>query len=469
MTVCVICTEKRGTDGKLLAEVGCASGGEWPDVLRQGGFRARDGIMNKVNTSQLNVMLGLVVAFLPATGLANGMRLVSQDAFATGRGEAFVATADNASAIYYNPAGITQLEGTQIRSGIYGLYFDPTYQPPATAPNSGKTYHVKNNLAAAPQTFFTHTFKDSRWSYGLGLYAPFGLGLEWPQDTGFRSVAIESKLTYLRLNPVVAYKITPQLSIAAGVTLNYADLLLEQGLRARELPFQNFFRFQGDGLSVGYNAGILWQPDAKISFGATFRSSTPFTLEGETQFKLQPVIPDTHRDAAADFEFPLSAAVGVSWRPTPKWNIEFDADYADWSSLGTVTIHQATPPPFPVRQDIPFQLQWQPSWLYSFGATRYFDNGWHASVGYTFNQNSVPNAYYSPLVADLDRHFVSAGVGIRGRKYDVDVAYQFGYGPDRTVTGSTPPSQPGQFAGQTADGTYGFISHAIFVTVGIRF
>ena len=425
--------------------------------------------MNKVNAGKLNLLLWLAVVVSPTMTLANGMRLVSQDGFATARGEAFVATADNASAIYYNPAGITQLEGNQFRSGLYGIYLDPTYRPPSTAPNSGKTYHTDNNYAAAPDMFYTHTSAGSRLSYGFGVYAPFGLGLSWPQDTGFRSVGIESKLTYLRVNPVLAFKVTPKLSIGAGLTVNYAKLELEQGLRARARPFENYFRFSGAGWSAGYNAGVLWQPDEKISFGATFRSATSFTLDGETAFILQPVIPATERNASADFEFPLTAAIGVSWRPTPAWNFEFDADYADWSCLGTVTIHQKTPAPFPIRQNIPFHLNWKESWLYSVGATRYFDGGWHASIGYAFNQSSVPDQYYSPLAADLDRHFISAGVGHRGRKYDVDVAYQFGYGPSHTVSGSTPPSQPGQFAGQTADGTYGFISHAILISVGIHF
>jgi hypothetical protein len=91
------------------------------------------------------------------------------------------------------------------------------------------------------------------------------------------------------------------------------------------------------------------------------------------------------------------------------------------------------------------------------------------SAGYVFNENSVPDAYYTPLAADLDRHFFSIGAGRKGRRFDFDVTYQFGYGPARTVTGSKPPSISGVFAGQTADGTYGFISHAVLLTVGMHF
>lgn len=107
--------------------------------------------------------------------------------------------------------------------------------------------------------------------------------------------------------------------------------------------------------------------------------------------------------------------------------------------------------------------------MYEFGVTRYFDKGWHASAGFVFNENSVPNAYYTPLAADMDRYFFSIGAGHRGKRFDFDVAYQFGYGPTHTVTGSTPSTIGGQIAGQTADGKYDFISHAVLVTVGLRF
>ena len=69
----------------------------------------------------------------------------------------------------------------------------------------------------------------------------------------------------------------------------------------------------------------------------------------------------------------------------------------------------------------------------------------------------------------MDRHFFTLGAGHRGRKYDFDVAYQFGYGPARLVTGSLPPSQPGFAAGQNGNGTYDFISHAVLISFGIHF
>ncbi|MGA3284340.1 MAG: outer membrane protein transport protein [Verrucomicrobiota bacterium] len=397
---------------------------------------------------------------------ANGFRLASQDGFATARGEAFVATADNPSAIYYNPAGITQLEGNNLRSGIYGIYLNPSYMPTNGAPNSGNTYHIENKLAAVPQFFYACTPKDWPLSFGLGIYSPYGMSVSWPDGTGFRAVAMSGSLTYIRINPVVALKLAHNLSIGAGVMADYGNMDLEQGMIRDPSP-PNFFRFKGDGWGVGYNLGLLWQPIEQVSIGATFRSSTTITLAGQTEAERLSELHLTYESAQADFTFPLTAVFGISYRPTPKWNLEFDADYTDWSSLGTITIHQAPERSLPNPPTL--ILNWQASWMYEFGVTRYFDDGWHASAGFVFNENSVPNTYYTPLAADLDRYFFSVGAGHKGKRFDFYIAYQFGYGPTHTVTGSQPSTIGGQIAGQTANGNYDFISHAVLVTVGLHF
>jgi long-chain fatty acid transport protein len=400
---------------------------------------------------------------------ANGFLLADQDAFATARGEAFVATADNPSAIYYNPAGITQLEGNNLRSGIYGIYLDPSYNPPGGAPNSGQTYHSSDHFAAAPQIFYTYSPQDSPLSYGLGVYAPYGGSIDWPQDTGFRAVALDGSLTYIRFNPVMALKLASNLSIGGGLMVDYVNMNLEQGLRPFPQP-PNFYLFKGDGWDKGYNLGVLWQPIKQLSVGVTFRSSTTVNLNGHTEFEqVSAGIPYTSLPAHTDFTFPLTAVFGISYRPTPKWNLEFDADYTDWSSFGTITIYQQGKTPLGVAQNPLVTLDWQASWLYEFGVTRFFDHGWHVSAGYVYDENSVPNAYYTPLAADLDRHFFSVGTGFKGKHFDFDVAYQLGYGPAHSVTGSEPSSLSGEIAGQTANGTYHFISDALLVTVGMHF
>src|SRR5260221_11790391 len=126
--------------------------------------------MNKWNRSKLLPMV-LISGVWVGNVFANGFALPDQDAFATARGEAFVATADNASAIYYNPAGIAQLTNNNFRAGIYAIDLDSSYRPPSGASTSGKTYHSSDHFAAVPQFFYAYAPTNLPLSFGLGIYA----------------------------------------------------------------------------------------------------------------------------------------------------------------------------------------------------------------------------------------------------------------------------------------------------------
>ena len=261
---------------------------------------------------------------------------------------------------------------------------------------------------------------------------------------------------------MIGLKLAPNFYIGGGVTVNRADVDLQQGLSP--FPNNDLFRFKGDGWAVGYNLGALWQPHEKVSIGMTFRSSATVDLHGHTTTEMDSVQPTMSSPAQARFPFPLNAVCGISYRPTPDWNLEFDADYTDWSTVGTISIHQSSPSPILPLSTVPFVLNWQPSWLYEFGATRYLGNGWQVSAGYAYNENSVPNAHYTPYIADVDRHFFSLGTGFKGNRFNFDVAYQLGYGPSHRVSGSAL-----SLAGQTADGTYKYLSHVLLLSVGMHF
>ena len=129
---------------------------------------------------KLKTGLLLILSVLsPAVVFGLGIRLPDQDAFATGRGEAFVATADNPSAIYYNPAGITQLDGQNARAGFYGIYLNDHFSGPGTS------LDTKDSVQLAPQLYYTYGFQDVPLTLGLGLYAPYGLSIEWPENAPF--------------------------------------------------------------------------------------------------------------------------------------------------------------------------------------------------------------------------------------------------------------------------------------------
>lgn len=391
---------------------------------------------------------------LAGSAFGIGFRIADQDAFGTARGQAFAATADNPSAIYYNPAGITQLEGLQSRLGVYGIRLETE-----VTLRNGTSFETDNDLQFVPQ--FYSTWKPKNWpvAFGLGT-APYGLGNKYPDDTPIRTVAKEGDIVYMTANPVVAVQLTRSLSIAAGPTINFATVALERGILARG----DRFRFEGEGATAGFNAGILWQPHPKHSFGVKYHSPTRIKFDGDAEVKTDEfevetplgttTIPgtDNREESSGSVSFPQFVVFGYSFRPTPDWNFEINVDWTDWDQLDTVTLRNKETGPV----DVPFN--YRASFMFDFGVTKSFQSGYRVSAGYMFSENSVPEEHFNPTVPDSDRHVVSFGVGRVTDRISWDITYQLAYSEDRRIE-----------VGSIYDGDYQTISHALSISLGYHF
>ncbi|HEY1719550.1 MAG TPA: outer membrane protein transport protein, partial [Verrucomicrobiae bacterium] len=186
------------------------------------------------------------VIIMPGKVGAVGFRLPNQDPEAIARGDAFAATADNPSAIYYNPAGITQLEGQNLRVGIYAISPGIEYKSPG-----GATARADSDFQPVPQVYYTCSFTNVPISVGFGIYAPYGLSLDWGNHAPFNTVAESGSLLYATFNPVIAWRVLPSLSIAAGPTINYSQATFHQAL---DPSGATQFKFKGDDTGFGFNA-----------------------------------------------------------------------------------------------------------------------------------------------------------------------------------------------------------------------
>ncbi len=393
----------------------------------------------------------------PSFAFALGIRLSDQNPEATARGNAFAATADNPSAIYYNPSGIAQLEGTSILLGSYAISVETRVDLDAKGARSFSS--TNDELQFAPQFFATWKPAQIPVAFGFGVYSPFGFSLDYPDDTAFRALAHKGEIEYLTFNPVIAVKVAENFSVGVGVLINYGRATLNRGVLA---PGDEF-RFRGDGTSVGFNAGLLWKPHPMHSFGVNYRSASNIDFDGRSHlfFKgftvptaLGPFqVPglDRNEDARVRFDFPQNVVLGYSFRPAPDWNFEFNYDWTDWNTLNDLVLHQKSG-----NQVLKFD--WKSSAFYEFGVTKKFAHGLRVSGGYIYSENSVPNEFFNPIIPDSNRHILSIGVGQTLDHFAWDIAYQYAFGPDRTVSNGT-----------AADGTYNTDSHAITLSIGYHF
>jgi len=395
------------------------------------------------------LLLGVAVGPCPVFGL--GLALPDQDAFATARGNAFVATANDPAAIFYNPAGISQLEGANVSLGGYGIMLSDRFNGPGGSVNS------KTIWSGVPQVFSTYSLSNYHLSFGLGLYSPYGLRMEWPNTAPFLAAGETGQIDYFTAAGTIAWQVLPTLSIGAGPTLNYSESDLKELVPlAPGYSFVNHFR--GRATAAGYTAGLLFQAAEHHFIGLTYRSATEMNYNGHaTSLDAGPPF-KANTAASADFHFPETLAFGYSYRPSEKWNFEGDLNWTDWSGLKNVPL--VSSPPLPAADTLAFN--WKPSWMLDFGVTRYFGSDWRISGGYMFSENSVPDGNFNPLVPDSDRHIFSIGLGKRCGKFSWDAAYQLGWGPSRSVGSDAT-------AGGLPDGKYQFLSHALTINCGYHF
>jgi long-chain fatty acid transport protein len=381
---------------------------------------------------------------------AVGFRLPNQDPEAIARGNAFVATADNPSAIYYNPAGITQIEGQQVSAGMYLLAPGVDYTSPTGAKAS-----VKSDINAVPQLYYVASPKDIPFSFGLGVYVPYGLSLDWGQNTPFRTLAEKGNVTYVTVNPVVAWKIHKTLSLGIGPTINYSEADFTKGIGF--FPGDQF-RIKGDDIDLGFNAGLRWQPCDMWAFGLNYRYLTTLNYKGTAQTTPTPPYPGP-TSSSASIRFPQFVAAGVSFRPTENWNLEFNVDWTDWDNVNQIVFRSTA------FGDQVLPLNFRSSFMYEFGATRKLPKGYFVSVGYFYSENSSPDANFNPIIPDSDLHLGSVGFGHKGVRWDWAFAYHFGYNPGRVVKNN----QSTSLIGETANGTYRILNHGINLSASYKF
>ncbi len=393
---------------------------------------------------------GLGVGMLSLAGAvlhASGTRIGFKDAFAAARGNAFVATANDPAAIYYNPAGLTQLQGQNVSATAYWVNLNADFQSSVT----GAGASMNRNDVIIPQFYYTWTAPSQSWALGLGFYAPYGFITDWPTTSGFRTFATRNQETYYTLNPVVAWRVSDSFSLGGGLTFNRLKLDLRRGIG---LTPGDQFRFVADGNDVSFNLGLRWQAAEQHAFGISYQHRTTFDISGTAESA--PYYPP--ESASATFPFPDVLIVGYSYRPTPLWNVEANIDWTGWNRLQTVVISKGSGP-----VAVPFN--WKSSCFYELGATRYLDNGWLVSAGYTYSQNSVPDAYWNPAVPDANRQFWCAGVGYVQGPLQLMLSLQRATAPTRTIhTGIVNPVN-----GDSVDGTYGTSINTVSFSLGYHF
>jgi len=404
-----------------------------------------------------------VLTFLrmPSPAYGSGFGIFAQGASAQGQANAVVAHTDGPSAIYFNPAFLNKLLGTQVEAGTTLLFPSRDFRSSTTA-----TTASTEDTLYYPSTFYaSHTFSD-KISAGLGVFNPFGLGTEWSGTWEGRYIATKSKIETFDINPVVSYQITPDLSFAAGLDVILLDASLEKkvNLTPLGLPDANQ-KFKGDGTGVGYNLGIAYNVGHGISLGVSYRSEVEIDVKGNVSFdlptpQLAGTLPNT--GGKTTIILPRQLLAGVAYQANDRLTIETGFRWEDWRSFkeSKVELNQ----PVAGQTTIADPKNWHDTFAVNVGGKYRLNDTFTLLAGYLYGWNAVPDSTFEPSVPDANTHLFCIGTDMEFNKIKLAVSYAYQLQEERSKNNTV-----GAATGGAANGAYNADIHLLGLSVTYRF
>lgn len=414
--------------------------------------------MGPVRRTMLVVCVALVWT---SAVFASGFQINEHGAKAMGMGGAFVAQASDPSAIFFNPAGLGFRKGFSAMLGATLIMPTTTHTSPSGVPTD-----MVSQVFYPPNAYVT--YGTDKWSFGLGFFAPYGLGTEWPTDWSGQRYAVKADLQTFYINPAVAFRPMESLSIGVGFSYIFSNVALRQ--RVGATPTINpavpdgTVDLDADGTSWDFSVGILYEPSKEWSIGASYRKSAEIDFEGTATFTNMPTLPTplpppNNLIPLAPFfpggtgkttiELPSQAWIGVAVTPFSAFTLEADFQWTQWSTYDELVIDIPPGPVFPLTgRPLQGPTTSVKDWYDSFIARLGGEYRWEKvalRLGVVYDMAPQPDKSAEPLLPDADRWEGSIGLGYKfSEKLAVDVAYQFIMFKDRTLT--TPPTPfPGTY------------------------
>ncbi len=368
------------------------------------------------------VLVALVAFEVSSCGLAQaeGFALSDWGARGTGLVGGMVGRADDASAVAHNPAGITQLPGTQMLMGFTAIA--PSGSISTDVGKNTITTDADRHCWVNPHVFVSHQLSDRLW-LGVGLFSRFGLGDSFPHGWPGSRNLVEVKLKTVSFNPSLAWKVNDNLSLAFGVELMGSSVTLRKGYQLSSTMY-NAQRLKGMGIAPGFNLAAHYKFNDQWSMGLTYRSNINMKLRADNRWDYQlgainPLFRDC--DANAMLHMPDTITFGVAWKPDPKLSLEVGTVYTMWSRYRHLNINLEGP----VNATSYSDKNWKDTWCFNVSA-EYKPLDWLAlRAGYSFETSPMNNATHDYMTPTNGRHRMAVGAGFAWDNWTVDVAYGY--------------------------------------------
>jgi len=356
--------------------------------------------------------------------------------------------AEDASTVWWNPAGMLRLERHQIAAAGYlalptTRFHDAASTDAVGAPLTGGLGGNAADPILLPSLFAVARLSE-RTRVGLSLNVPFGLSTDYGRTWRGRYVATESTLHTLNVNLAAAQRIAPRLALGMGVSAQRIDATLERAIdfgslgAARSVPrlapqgADGLVKLEGDDWSFGFNVGLLFDVTPTTRIGVTYRSRIKHTLRGQADFTVPAAATPLSAATGAFVDtgarvrvtMPDSFSAGIHHEITPQLAIMMDFTWTNWSLFDAARFHFDNPAQPPST----LSWRWHDTLRVALGLTYKPTSRWTLRTGIAYDPSPIPDATRSPRIPGNDRMWVTLGIGTwlrPGMQLDFSYAHLF--------------------------------------------
>ncbi len=372
--------------------------------------------------------LGVFILLIPTAVFAGNVDTFGIGSRATALGGAVSASLKTPFAVYYNPAGLALLNGTQVSAGFEWLNPDLKISNFKAVDYAGRVLSSSKIKDTSPPLFVPAVALskkiNNKWAFGIGSYVPYGLHIRWDSDplknpaayNGFESYYIREVV-----NPTVSYAFNKKVYFGFGLDLGRSYAGTQRRIYAPDVPSLNNKVIKSDlkdSFNISFNTGVLYIPNDKVSFGLTYRSRAKTNFKGTVEVEgVQKV------DATTKIDHPEQLQMGVHLKPFENWNIEMDVVWTNWSIIKGYTVNFEQP--LLGKNSEYFKRDWRDTRQLRIGVEWKATKNLTVRGGYFYDPSPIPDTTFDMLWPDADKKTYSLGIGYKRGNFSIDLVAQY--------------------------------------------
>ncbi|MCF7848144.1 MAG: outer membrane protein transport protein [Kiritimatiellales bacterium] len=379
-----------------------------------------------------------LLAVLVGSLYADGYRNPPPTAEGIGKSGANMVFADDASAIFYNPANLAFQTNVSVVLNATFARSENTYENGA-----GQKAVSDDPWQVLPNLFVSVPLDDGVTTIGLGITTPYGQSIKYNQNDlvnipsfmAMNPPAIhEAEISLINFNPTIAFKLGDRVGIGVGADIYYSTLKFKQFYPWSVIPLgpDQEAEAEADGYGFGGNAGITWNFMDRQSLAFTYRSEVKVEYEGDLDVTPGGTNPFqlVNSDFEMDIRYPTVLGIGYGIGITETIRLEANLEWLEWS------VNETQKADLGANGSMSVPQKWKDTVTVGVGGDWQFANNWVLRAGYAFIESPIPDETISPILPDVDRHVLSLGLGYTYKNHTLDIAYAYSIYADRDNSGN---------------------------------